>query len=192
MKNKHLFIFAIVVLSLLLIGQVIINRYKVQINRINKYLENSEIVKNHLDAIIRDQFTLNGKKIDNWKLLGKDGKVVKISDFISKEDCIFFIFSEYTCFDCVKKSFDAILKNLKEYNRLKLICGFDNIRKVQNWATENNFSGEIYLFEDFGSCIFSKYYNYPYLFKVNNDLQIVNVYSISQIGDYISLYFTNP
>ena len=191
MKYRHLFIITIVVLSLLLIGQVIINRYKVQINRINKNLENSEIQRNHLDLIIRDQFALNGKKIDNWELLGKNGESVRIFDFKLKRDCTFFIFSEYSCFDCVKKSLDSVLKNLKEPNRLIIICGFDNIRKVQNWASENDFYGEIFLYKDFGNCIFSKYYNYPYLFKVNDDLQIVNVYSLSKTDNYISLYFTN-
>ena len=179
----------IIILSLSFIGQVIINKYKVRINRINRKFENSEIQRNHLDLLIRDQFALNGKKIEDWVLIRTNGESVKISDLKSKRDCFFFIFSEYSCFDCINKSLVSVRKNLKKSDRLIIICGFDNIHKVQNWASQNDFSGEIFFLEDFSNCVFSKYYNYPYLFRVNDDLQILNAVSLSKTDNYISLYF---
>jgi hypothetical protein len=189
MKNNYLYISLLVALSLFLLYQLAIKRYKVQLTKLKDQYDNISLSKNHIDEIVREQLFLTGKTINNWNLINRDGKEVMLTNIISKENCDFFIFTEFSCFDCVEKSLEAVLSTLKDSNSLVLICGNQNLIQVINWANEKNFLGSIYQFNEYKDCIFSRFSNYPYLFKVNDKLQITKLYPLSKNTDYLNTYF---
>jgi DNA modification methylase len=188
MRDNRIFIAGIVFLVLLMIGQTIIKGYKSQLIQLSKNMEHSEVKRNQLDLALRDQIIFNGQKIDDWSLVNKNGRIIKISDFSTIKGCIFFMFSEYSCFDCVRESLNEVLNAIKVNQRLVIICGFSNIHQALNWATENGFNGEIYIFKDYSRCIFSKSSNYPYLFRLNENMQLLNVYTFIPDIMYLKLY----
>jgi len=188
MRNNSLTII-LVFLILGIIGQLFFRFHTSILNSLTLTIDSLEIKQGQLDRIIIDQLTINGRIIDNWDLLDIYGEKKQISDLLLLKNCVFFLFTEYSCGECIKSSLEHVYSKLDGKYDLIIICGYNNFLEALNRLKEFNLDCNAYVFQRYNDCIFSINSNYPYLFKVSSNLEILSNYPIKDNFDYLNDFF---
>lgn len=177
MKNRFFYL-SVSFLIIIFITLVFLKRYKENLSLLQERYDNLSLFQKNFEGIVQDQIELDGDSIDDWILQNLNGEQLRISDLIKRQDCTFFIFSEFSCMSCLQENLSFISGKMKPSEKLILICGFNNLLQVINWTKENNYQNEVYLFSDYGICRLSRRANYPYIFKADSSLHFTKTISL--------------